>query len=109
MIPAALSTLQGAEATAADLDAHMQSNALLVATMDLMLCQRKRKTKVRGDLVKDKLVYPAWPSTMASQDTLVSPEAWSTRVARRNMTRRMPCGDTASFTTRAERLNSPCL
>ena len=66
MIPAALSTPQGAEATAADLDAPMQSSALLAETMDLMLCQRKRRTKVRGDLVKDKLVYPAWPSTMAT-------------------------------------------
>ena len=93
----------------ADLDAHMQSSALLVETMDLILYQRKKRTKVKGDLVKDKLVYSVWPSTMANQVTLVSPEALSTRAARRSTTRRMPCGDTASFTTRAESLNSPCL
>ena len=64
---------------------------------------------MRGDQDKDKLGSPAWPFTMASQGTLVSLGALSIRVARRSMTRRMPCGDIASFTTRAERLNSPCL
>ena len=98
-----------AKATAADQGATTPSNASLAETTDLIRYQKRRRRTARGDQDKDKLGFPAWPSTMASQGTMVSPGAASTRLGRRNTTRRTPYGDTAYFTIKAERSNSPCL
>ena len=66
MTPAALLTPLGAKEAAAGLDATTRSSALPGQTTDLILCQRRRRRRVRGDQDKDKWGSPAWPSTMAT-------------------------------------------